>query len=226
MTVPQDATPDSSDPAPAADWTVLGVWDNDRAVPVGVLAGQHDVVGGDSGYWEQGLWATYVQAGDAAAAETLAVAQMQVSLPNDPDERLEVYLDPATDIAATVDLAPAARMLAAACQKYGLAVTDLDSGVPVTGGLSAESAALGRFREAVRATSRTAVAATLQTCDQGPHGFVLTEVELSGGQRLSDADPQLLADLADLVEVELSLLSWNGLVGENALGYATVQLAG
>jgi hypothetical protein len=58
-------------------WTVVGVWIDDVPVPVGVIAGQHEVTGGDiHDEFEQGLWATSVTADHDYAAEEAAVAQM------------------------------------------------------------------------------------------------------------------------------------------------------
>jgi hypothetical protein len=54
-------------------FTVVGVWDESEAIPVGVIEGQHDVMGGDESHWEGGLWATFVEADDAAAAEVAGV---------------------------------------------------------------------------------------------------------------------------------------------------------
>jgi hypothetical protein len=77
-------------------WTVLGIWDNDEAVPVGAIPGRHEVHGdapGDrvrdqlmqdpgfygfdtSSFYEQGVWATTVTAPDGDAAQDEAVAEM------------------------------------------------------------------------------------------------------------------------------------------------------
>ena len=58
------------------NWTVIGVWVGDSPVPVGVIRGAHDVEGGDESEFPDGLWATTVQASDAADAESVAVAEM------------------------------------------------------------------------------------------------------------------------------------------------------
>lgn len=60
----------------ARTWTVIGFWDGDEAVPVGVVAGEHQVTGGD-GCSTEGPWATSVQAPNAAGAEAAAVAEME-----------------------------------------------------------------------------------------------------------------------------------------------------
>jgi hypothetical protein len=77
-------------------WTVLGVWDNDEAVPVGAIPGRHSVHGeapGDrlrdallsdrgfcgfstSSFYEQGVWAVTVTAPDGDAAQDAAVSEM------------------------------------------------------------------------------------------------------------------------------------------------------
>lgn len=67
-------------PDPDAEnmWTVIGVWLDDVPVPLGVIAGQHSVTGGDSyDEFEQGPWATSVIADHDYAAEQAAVAQMR-----------------------------------------------------------------------------------------------------------------------------------------------------
>ena len=61
-------------------FTVIGVWDNDEPIAVGVVWGEHSVVGGDEEHWEGGLWATTVEAADPEAAEVAAVNEMQESL--------------------------------------------------------------------------------------------------------------------------------------------------
>jgi len=58
------------------DWTVIGVWEEDEAIPVGVIEGKHGVSGGDSARFQQGCWATSVTALDAATAEELAIEEM------------------------------------------------------------------------------------------------------------------------------------------------------
>lgn len=59
-------------------YTVIGVWQDDEPIPVGVVAGEHEVSGGDSGEFEQGVWATSVVAPDSATAEHLAIDEMRV----------------------------------------------------------------------------------------------------------------------------------------------------
>lgn len=77
-------------------WTVLGIWDNDEAVPVGAIAGRHSVHGeapGDrlrdellsdpgfcgfdtSSFYEQGIWAETVEAPDGDTAQDLAAGKI------------------------------------------------------------------------------------------------------------------------------------------------------
>lgn len=61
---------------PTGVYTVLGVWQDDHAIPIGVIAGRHDVTGGDDSDYEQGLWAISVDAPDADTAERLAIEEM------------------------------------------------------------------------------------------------------------------------------------------------------
>jgi hypothetical protein len=72
------------DPAAAAVYTVLGVWNEDEPVPVGVVAGDHQVTGGSGRHFEQGLWATSVTAADADTAEQAAVADMRATARHQP----------------------------------------------------------------------------------------------------------------------------------------------
>lgn len=62
---------------PRGVYTVLGVWQDGKAIPVGVIAGRHEVTGGDDSEYEQGLWALSVEAPDVDTAERLAVEEMQ-----------------------------------------------------------------------------------------------------------------------------------------------------
>jgi hypothetical protein len=69
----------SPQPEPAEDteWTVIGVWLCDEPVTTGVVAGRHDVSGGDTEQFPQGCWATSVSAPDPDTAEAEAVAEMR-----------------------------------------------------------------------------------------------------------------------------------------------------
>ena len=58
-------------------YTVVGVWHADEPIPVGVIAGEHPVGGGDATAFEQGLWATSVAAPDSTTARQLAVDEMR-----------------------------------------------------------------------------------------------------------------------------------------------------
>lgn len=60
-------------------WTVVGVWDGDEPISVGVIAGEHEVAGGDEFHFDGGLWATSVQAGDPSDAESAAIREMATS---------------------------------------------------------------------------------------------------------------------------------------------------
>jgi hypothetical protein len=62
---------------PPAGYTVVGVWMNDQPIPVGVIAGEHQVHDGDATEFEQGLWATSVAAPDSSTAQQRAVDEMR-----------------------------------------------------------------------------------------------------------------------------------------------------
>lgn len=63
----------------------------------------------------------------------------------------------------------------------------------------------------------------LQTSDQSTYGFVLHDVILKSGSHLSDVDLGLLTKLADdEVWMFLCNLDWDGVVGEDAGGYASL----
>lgn len=64
-------------PADDTEWTVIGVWLGDDPVPAGVVAGQHDVSGGDFEQFPEGCWAVSVSAPDAELAERAAIAEMR-----------------------------------------------------------------------------------------------------------------------------------------------------
>jgi hypothetical protein len=71
-------------PAPVEQtWTVLGVWEGDQAIPVGVIRGDHQVSGGDSVHFPEGCWATSVTAADEDAAEAAGIAEMEGDLEGD-----------------------------------------------------------------------------------------------------------------------------------------------
>jgi hypothetical protein len=73
------ATRTFDDAVSGTEFTVVGVWDDDVPVPVGVVCGAHEVTGGDDQHWTQGVWATSVSAADASAAEREAVVEMRAS---------------------------------------------------------------------------------------------------------------------------------------------------
>lgn len=60
-------------------YTVIGVWVDDQPIPVGVVAGEHEVSGGDEyEHFPQGVWATTVVANHDLDAERAAIDQMRV----------------------------------------------------------------------------------------------------------------------------------------------------
>lgn len=60
-------------------YTVIGVWQEDEPIAVGVIAGEHPVHGGDERAFPHGLWATSVTAPDSATAQRLGIAEMRES---------------------------------------------------------------------------------------------------------------------------------------------------
>jgi len=60
-------------------YTVIGVWQADEPIPVGVIAGNHSVHDGDTRAFPQGLWATSVTAPDSTTAQRFGVAEMRES---------------------------------------------------------------------------------------------------------------------------------------------------
>lgn len=65
----------------------------------------------------------------------------------------------------------------------------------------------------------------LETSDQAMHGFVLRDITLANDNRLSQVDEGLLDRVTDEVWSQLSELAWDGVVGEDAQGYAVIRLA-
>jgi hypothetical protein len=53
-------------------YTVIGVWRDDKPVVTGVVVGHHEVYGGDEEIFTDGLWFAHVAATDVTAAEQLA----------------------------------------------------------------------------------------------------------------------------------------------------------
>ena len=53
-------------------YTVIGVWQDAKPVVTGVVAGRHEVYGGDEETFTDGLWFVHVTATDVADAEQLA----------------------------------------------------------------------------------------------------------------------------------------------------------
>lgn len=70
----------------AGIYTVIGVWKADTPVTVGVVAGEHEVSGGDTEIFPEGLWATSVGAEDVFAAEDAAVTEMKGGHDEDHEE--------------------------------------------------------------------------------------------------------------------------------------------
>ena len=53
-------------------YTVIGVWQDDKPIVAGVVTGRHEVYGGDEETFPDGLWFVCVSADDIADAERLA----------------------------------------------------------------------------------------------------------------------------------------------------------
>jgi hypothetical protein len=54
------------------EFTVIGVWQDDKPVVAGVVVGHHEVYGGDEQTFAEGLWFACVAATDVAEAEQAA----------------------------------------------------------------------------------------------------------------------------------------------------------
>jgi hypothetical protein len=52
-------------------YTVIGVWQDDKPVVAGVVAGRHEVYGGDEDSFNGGLWSAHVTAADITEAERI-----------------------------------------------------------------------------------------------------------------------------------------------------------
>ncbi len=61
-------------------YTVIGVWLEDTPIVVGVIAGSHEVYGGDEQRFPEGLWATSVDASTVEQAEQLAKVEIRDSI--------------------------------------------------------------------------------------------------------------------------------------------------
>ena len=57
------------------EYTVIGVWQDDKPVVAGVVVGRHEVYGGDEQTFAEGLWFVCVAAADVAEAEQLAARE-------------------------------------------------------------------------------------------------------------------------------------------------------
>jgi hypothetical protein len=53
-------------------YTVIGVWQDDKPVVAGVVAGRHEVYGGEEDSFSGGLWFAQVTATDVPDAERIA----------------------------------------------------------------------------------------------------------------------------------------------------------
>jgi hypothetical protein len=76
----------------------------------------------------------------------------------------------------------------------------------------------------VRERFPSAVSIDLATSDQGYNGFTLRDVTLIGGVSLEATDQNRFDALSDELSDQLSSLGWDGVVGEDSHGYATVAL--
>ena len=96
-------------------------------------------------------------------------------------------------------------------------------------GEDAQLAMLTRAMLIIKTAAPTAATVDLETSDQDRYGFVLTGVRDAGGTNLLPSNwadtGNPLYRLSDEVWDEISDLDWNGVVGENEGGYATIHLA-
>lgn len=84
---------------------------------------------------------------------------------------------------------------------------------------------LAALKYAVRHAVPTATSIDVGTTDQHVGlGFVLSEVHLADGSTLSETDPKRLDELTDDNFGYLADLDWDGVVGEDWHGYATIPL--
>ena len=65
---------------PPNRYTVIGVWLDDEPIPVGVIAGAHDVTHGHDSEFGDGSWSTSVAAPDPATAQQAAIDEMRTTL--------------------------------------------------------------------------------------------------------------------------------------------------
>jgi len=84
---------------------------------------------------------------------------------------------------------------------------------------------LAALKASVRRTVPNALSIDVGSTDQHTgYGFWLSEVHTDGGGLLSVTDPKLLDQLTDDAFAYLADLDWDGVVGEDAQGYATIPL--
>jgi hypothetical protein len=81
--------------------------------------------------------------------------------------------------------------------------------------------------EMIRAAAPTAVLVDLETSDQGRYGFVLRGIQDADGNELMPTEwvkGHPMNQLEDDVSGEIGDLDWDGVVGEDDGGYATIDL--
>jgi hypothetical protein len=92
----------------------------------------------------------------------------------------------------------------------------------------AQLAMLARAMVIIRLAAPAAVIVELETSDQDRYGFILRGIrDADGGDLLPawwDDFSHPLSELGDQVCDEISDLDWDGVVGENSGGYATINL--
>ncbi len=57
-------------------YTVIGVWLDNKPVVTGVVTGRHEVYGGDEETFPEGVWSATVDAADVTQAEDLAATDI------------------------------------------------------------------------------------------------------------------------------------------------------
>ena len=83
---------------------------------------------------------------------------------------------------------------------------------------------LAKFLALVREKVATASTVDLATTDRNFYGFWLSEVILADGAMMSATSPDAFEELSDEADDLLGALDWNGVVGESAQGYATLDV--
>jgi hypothetical protein len=67
-------------------WTFVGHWDEDRIVVEYVLPGEQEDQRIDTGFWEQGLWASSGTGATMEEAQASAVAEYEAEYHDEPEE--------------------------------------------------------------------------------------------------------------------------------------------